>query len=45
MSGYSNQIVAQHGILDASTLYLQKPFRPDELLKLVERALEPTTAA
>ena len=45
MSGYSDQIVAQHGVLDANTLYLQKPFRPQELLELLEQALAPAPAA
>ncbi|HEX4929853.1 MAG TPA: response regulator, partial [Gaiellaceae bacterium] len=45
MSGYSDQIVAQHGVLDANTLYLQKPFRPQELLELLEQTLAPAPAA
>ena len=39
MSGYSDQIVAENGVLDAGTLYLQKPFKPQELLNLLEQAL------
>ena len=38
MSGYSDQIVAD-GVLDADTLYLSKPFRPQELLDLLALAL------
>ena len=38
MSGYSNQIVAR-GVLDADTMYLAKPFRPQQLLELLELAV------
>ena len=37
MSGYSNQIIAR-GVLDADTMYLPKPFRPEQLLELLELA-------
>ena len=37
MSGYSNQIIAR-GVLDADTMYLPKPFRPQQLLELLELA-------
>ena len=37
MSGYSNQIIAR-GVLDAGTLYLPKPFKPQQLLELLELA-------
>jgi signal transduction histidine kinase len=38
MSGYSNQILSS-GALDAETLYLPKPFKPQELLELLELAV------
>ena len=38
MSGYSNQIIAR-GVLDAGTLYLAKPFKPRQLLELLELAV------
>ena len=38
MSGYSNQILTQD-VLDADTLYLAKPFKPQELLELLALAL------
>ena len=38
MSGYSNQILSG-GVLDAETLYLPKPFKPQELLELLELAV------
>ncbi|MGZ8783679.1 MAG: ATP-binding protein [Gaiellaceae bacterium] len=39
MSGYSDDAVAEDGVLDPETLYLQKPFRPQQLLELVAGAL------
>ena len=39
MSGYSDQVVAKHGVLDAGTLYLQKPFTSQELLGLLADTL------
>ena len=38
MSGYSSQIIAR-GVLDAGTLYLPKPFKPQQLLELLELAV------
>ena len=38
MSGYSNQIIAR-GVIDAGTLYLPKPFKPQQLLELLELAV------
>jgi signal transduction histidine kinase len=38
MSGYSNQIIAR-GVLNADTLYLPKPFKPQQLLELLELAV------
>jgi signal transduction histidine kinase/CheY-like chemotaxis protein len=38
MSGYSNQIIAR-GVLNADTLYLPKPFKPQQLLELLQLAV------
>jgi two-component system, cell cycle sensor histidine kinase and response regulator CckA len=38
MSGYSDQILSG-GVLDAETLYLPKPFKPQELLELLQLAV------
>lgn len=38
MSGYSDQIVGRHGILEANVLYLRKPFTRQELLEAIEQA-------
>jgi signal transduction histidine kinase len=39
MSGYSDQIVAKAGVLEVGTRYLQKPFKPTDLLELMASAL------
>ena len=39
MSGYTDSTIAQHGVLDASTHFLHKPFTPDQLLTGIWRAL------
>jgi hypothetical protein len=31
MSGYSTDVIAHRGVLDADVEYLQKPFTPDSL--------------
>ena len=39
MSGYTADIVAEHGIVGEGERYLQKPFETDQLLDEIERAL------
>jgi len=39
MSGYTDRIMSQDGVLDASVAYLQKPFTPDKLTQMVHRVL------
>jgi CheY-like chemotaxis protein len=39
MSGYTNDEVVRRGLLDAGQPFLQKPFRPEELVERVERLL------
>ena len=29
MSGYSDDAIGRHGVLDSGTVFLQKPFTPD----------------
>jgi two-component system cell cycle sensor histidine kinase/response regulator CckA len=44
MSGYTNEAIIQHGILDSGVAFLQKPLRPDTLTRMVREALGPRPA-
>src|SRR6266404_698696 len=39
MSGYTDDAIVHHGILDAETPFIQKPFTPDSLLRKVHGVL------
>ena len=39
MSGYTDEVIAHHGVLDAQIEFLQKPFTIDELVKKVSEML------
>jgi DNA-binding NtrC family response regulator len=45
MSGYTTNAVANHGVLDTSTFFLQKPFTPSVLAAKVREVLDQPRAA
>src|SRR3989454_10712265 len=40
MSGYTDDAVLRHGVLEEGMAYLQKPFTPDQLARKVREVLE-----
>ncbi len=40
MSGYTDDAIVRHGILEGSTAFLQKPFAPDALVRKVREVLK-----
>jgi CheY-like chemotaxis protein len=40
MSGYTNDAMIQHGVLDMRTAFLYKPFTPDDLARKVRQVLD-----
>ena len=40
MSGYTEDAIARHGVLDPGTAFLEKPFTPHSLAKKVRELLD-----
>jgi hypothetical protein len=40
MSGYTDDEVSRHGILEPGILLLQKPFTPNDLIERIARVLD-----
>ncbi|MCA1555462.1 MAG: response regulator, partial [Acidobacteria bacterium] len=42
MSGYTDESIVHHGVLDADASFIQKPFAPDSLARKVREILDMT---
>jgi PAS domain S-box-containing protein len=44
MSGYTEEAIVRHGVLDPGTSFLEKPFTPDSLAQRIRELLDPKGA-
>ena len=42
MSGYTDDVISHHGVLEPGTAFLQKPFTPDTFARKVRELLTPS---
>ena len=45
MSGYAENAIVRHGVIEEGIAYVQKPFRPDDLLRQIRLVLESSPSA
>jgi len=45
MSGYTDDAIVNHGVLDPGTHFLEKPFTPDSLLRMIRHVLDAPPAS